>query len=299
MSSSHMISEETMYVKKLGEFYDATVYALSPNRSLREDSHGAALHSYANNLAGWLARGILSSQSLSKMLISAKPLLSPEIRCGRDQRNTQSSLPARILDDLLVCKTRAYYTSKRTEYKSRKEHDMEISKKHGSAFIKNYLIPKIASLSASEESLNNILTMETEKTINICYQDLDKEIIGVIDAVIIAKIRSTVLRVIIVEVADTDTNTFLKKKHILPRILIYMSAYYLCYGIIPVGLYISLSPGSDPPALLILSKKILNKGLPRLLKKIKELSEMEEEPEPSGDPPCSHCVYANICKFRR
>jgi len=306
MSSSHTTSGETMFVKKLGDYFGATVYALYPNQSMLAGSLGVELRSYVSNLASWLAKGILSSQSLSKTLISAKPLLSPEIRCGLDQRSLTSSLPARILDDFAICEARAYYTAHREQYKPRKIYDMAESDKRGRIFISNYLFPAIRQAIASTSSaLNTVLKLEDcsgrDKQYSLSYEGFDKPIVCKPDAIVYMLIKANrvhSLRALVVEVADTDTQTVLGRKHVLPRIHLYTSAVYLCTGVVTAGVYVSLSPASDPPALLVTPALKTGRVLAKLLNKLKAAISANAPPKPSGKPPCTHCVYASTCIFR-
>ncbi len=297
-----MTYEETMYVKKLGVYCGVTVYALYPSQSTLEDSRGANLRYYVNNLAEWLAKGILSSQFLSKTLISAEPLLSPEIKHGTGQREWTCLLPARILDDLIICRARAYYVAHPEQYKPRRIPDMEDSKRRGEEFVGKYLLPKLENLKRCG-SLNRIMKLEDcnkeDKKYYIIYSGLKREITCKPDAVIILLLKGKILRTIVVEVADTDAKIILEKKHVIPRILLYMLATYLHYGVPSVGLYISLSPVSSPPVIMFLLKKRSKKiTIIKYLEEVKRVLQSEEVPSPAKKPICSHCVYASICKFK-
>ena len=303
MSSSPMISVEMMFVRKLGEYYGAMAYALYPSQSMQEDLHGLELQSYVSNLAEWLGKGILLSQSLSKTLISAEPLLSPKIRYGTGRRGWKYSLPARILDDYMVCRARAYYTAHAEEFRPRRILDMEESEKRGNIFVKMYLIPALERVSSEEGILNKLVKVENcneeNRVYYIAYEDIDKEIDCKPDMLAITLLNSRVFRVIVFEVADTDTSTILKTRHVLPRIILYMMAIYLYYGIPSIGVYVSLSPKSYPPALLLKPRKKAVNKLLVFLEEIKRILELEEPPKPSSKPPCGHCVYASICRFAK
>ena len=293
-----------MYVKKLDDYYGAMVYALYPSQSTLEDLRGQGLQSYVNSLADWLAMGILSSQSLFKTLISAEPLLLPSIRSGTGRRGWMSSLPARILDDYMICRTRAYYTAHPELFKPRKIVDMEDSEERGRVFIKRCLIPKLREYSESEigrKYRNEILKLEDCNEINkkyyLKYEKLEKEIGCKPDMVAIILLRNKLLRLLVFEIAETDTQTVLNKKHVMPRILLYMVATYLHYGVPSVGFYISLSLKSSPPALLFVSKGKLARGLSKKLEEIRKLVSLENPPKPTKKPICSHCVYTSTCHY--
>jgi len=300
MSSSPTISKEMIFVKKLGAYYGVTAYALYPNQFMLEDLHGLELQSYASNLAEWLARAILSSQSLFKILTSAEPLLLPEIKSGTGQRGWMSSLPARILDDFMICRTRAYYTAHPELFKPRRILDMEDSEKRGETFVRRYFIPKIREL-MEEITAHKILKLEDcneeDKKYYLVYKGLDKEIACKPDMVVITLFYGKLLRTLVFEVADTDTNTVLKRKHIIPRILLYIIATYLHYGIPSIGFYVSLSPKSSPPSIVFIPKGSSSRRLIRILEDIRKLISATEIPKPSRKPICSHCIYSSICKF--
>ncbi len=304
MSSSHMTSEGTMYVRKLGLYFDAMVYALYPNRYMLEDSHGVELRSYVNSLADWLAKGILLSQSLSRILISAEPLLSPKIKYGIGRKGSKYSLWARILDDIMICGTRAYYSIHREEFRARRMLDMEESERRGEIFVRMYLIPRLKKMSLetiNRNYKNRLLKVEEcneeRRVYHIVYEGLDKEIGCRPDMLAILLVHGKLPRTLVFEVADTDVITVIRNKHVIPRVLLYMMATYLYYGIPSVGVYVSLSPSSNPPALLFLSKGENPGKLLNLLDKIKELQTLSEPPKPPEKPPCGHCVYATVCRF--
>ena len=301
MSSSHTIFEEMMYVKKLDVYYGATAYALYPSQSILEDLHGLELQSYVSNLAEWLVKGILSSQSLFKILTSVEPLLSPEIRSGTGRKGWMSSLPARILDDYMICRTRAYYTAHPESFKPRRILDMEESRKHGEVFIRSYLIPEIRKLTENtvgKSHKHEVMKLEESKKYYLIYKGLEKEITCKPDMVVIILFHGKLLRILVLEAAETDSHTVLRKKHIIPRILLYMIATYLHYGIPSAGLYISLSPKSSPPVIALIPRRTMRtRKLVQILKDIRDLVISKEIPKPSKNPICSHCVYKSICKF--
>jgi len=300
-----------MYVKKLGVYYGITAYALYPSQSTLEDLHGLELQSYVSSLADWLAKGILSSQSLFKILTSAEPLLSPEIRSGTGLKGWMSSLPARILDDFMICRTRAYYTAHPELFKSRRIVDMEESEKRGEVFIRRYFIPKIRKLvdkAVEKNYKHEILKLEDcnkeNKKYYLIYKGLEKEIACKPDMVAIISFYGKFLRTLVFEVAETDTHTVLRRKHVIPRILLYIIATYLHYGIPSVGFYISLSPKSSPPTIVFIPKGgKQQKGTTRIRKLIQILEDIRnlvlatDVPKPNRNPICSHCVYRPICKF--
>lgn len=209
-------------------------------------------------------------------------------------------LPARILDDLMVCRTRAYYAAHPEAYKPRRIPDMEDSERRGEQFVRVFF-SKLKEINRSS-SLNEIVKLEDcnreGKKYYLVYSDLEKEISCKPDAILIINIYSKTLRALVLEAAETSTEVILKDKHVIPRILLYMMSSYLYYGVASAGLYVSLSPDSKPPAVLFIQRRTLG-GKMVFLERVKELVEATEPPAPKGNPPCSHCVYASICRFRR
>jgi CRISPR/Cas system-associated exonuclease Cas4 (RecB family) len=209
----------------------------------------------------------------------------------------------------MICRTRAFFTAHRRQYMSRRILDMEDSEKRGERFIKDYLFPKFESLET--EKLNYILKADTEKKYSIVYGDSETtkrsynygdqgvEVICEPDAVLVIKVYNRILRAIVVEISDTDSNIILARRHVIPRILLYMAAAYLHHGVVSAGLYASLSPKSDPPAVLFIQKRSGGRKLTKTLDRVIELLKATQPLAPEGNPPCNHCIYAGICMFRR
>jgi hypothetical protein len=292
-----------MFVEKLGVYYGVTVYALYPTQSTPEDSLGRRSTSYASNLADWLAKGILSSQSLFRTLISVEPLLLPEVRSGTGRKGGMSSLPARILDDYMICIARAWFTAHPEMRKPRKMPDMEDSGELGRVFISKYLIPKLEEYSKTaggkygNELVSIIDCNEENRIYYLKYEGLNKEIGCKPDMVAIILLRKKLLRLLVFEVAETDTLVILCRRHVIPRLLLYMVATYLHYGIPSTSLYVSLSPSSSPPALLLVSRGRLAKKMHSVLEEISKIALLDTPPKPSKEPVCSHCVYASTCRY--
>lgn len=209
-------------------------------------------------------------------------------------------MPARILDDYVICRTRAYYTAHPESFRPRRILDMEDSERRGKIFVNEHFIPRIRDLS-KEGAYHKILKLEEcdeeNKVYYLVYRDLDKTIACKPDLVSIVLLHDGTLRALVFEVADTDVNIVLRRKYILPRILLYTEATYLYYGIPSVGFYVSLSPRSSPPSIILLPKGNSNRKLVRILEGVSKLVSATEAPKPSRKPMCSHCVYASICKF--
>lgn len=105
---------------KLGGSYAVTVYRISQDQYMEEEYLGIDPSSYRKRLLNFLKKEIPQLSSQFKTLISGELLSSPRIR----YRDTtyKSTLPARIFDDLLICKQRAYFTL----YKHKNIHDIRL-----------------------------------------------------------------------------------------------------------------------------------------------------------------------------
>jgi hypothetical protein len=94
--------------EKLGGSYVVTVYRLYLDQFTEEDYLGIEPSSYRKRLLNILKKEIQWLSSQSKTLTSQELLSSTRIKYQRT--NYKLSLPARILDDIGVCKLRAKYT---------------------------------------------------------------------------------------------------------------------------------------------------------------------------------------------
>jgi len=115
------------YVERFGDYYGVTVYRLYPDQPTREEYLGAGSSSYRKRLAELLRREISWLSYQSRMLTSQELLSSPRIRY-RDTKY-KLSLPARIFDDLLICKVRCKYSIDKIRASS--DPRMEYERKEG------------------------------------------------------------------------------------------------------------------------------------------------------------------------
>lgn len=207
------------------------------------------------------------------------------------------SLPARILDDLAICRTRAYYTLHREQVKQRKLPDMEESKRRGESFVKGFLKPALEKHLRGEGLAKLLGEVKVGERLSVWFEGMDRPIVCVPDAVALLKLEKNALRCMVFEVADTDAQQVMVSKHLLPRVSLYVLASYYRYGAPSAGVYVSLSPYSDPPALLIKPKS--TKPLENRLLKVCELAERSDAPEPRGNQYCHHCVYRHMCRYSK
>lgn len=210
-------------------------------------------------------------------------------------------MPARILDDIMVCGTRAYYTAHYERYRARGIVDMKDSEIRGRAFVEH--LQRALEGAGAKDMSNDVVEFWDNRAYYLAYDGLEKEIACKPDATIILLLGKRMLKGIAIEAADTDVNTVLREKHLVPRLLLYMAAIYLYYGVPSATLYVSLSPLSKPPAALFLVKdrSKQRKEAARIgvyLDWVRELLQSEKPPTPKRNPICSHCVYAHICEFK-
>mgnify|MGYP001772710452 CR=1 FL=1 len=119
------------YVEKFGDCYGVTVYRLYPDQLTREEFLGTGLTSYQKRLAELLKREISWLSSQSRTLTSQELLSSPRIKY-RDTK-FKLSLPARIFDDVLICKQRGKFSVEK--FKASADPRMEYEKKEGEVLI--------------------------------------------------------------------------------------------------------------------------------------------------------------------
>jgi len=125
---------------RLGDYYAVTVYRIYQDQFMEEEYLGIDPSSYRTRLLRFLEKEIPQFSSQFKTLISAEPLLSPRIRYR--EVPYKLVLPARIFDDLLVCKQRAYFslTKAKTIYDLRMEferkNDIPLESRQMEVFLK-------------------------------------------------------------------------------------------------------------------------------------------------------------------
>lgn len=212
-------------------------------------------------------------------------------------------MPARILDDLAVCRTRAYYSAHRDTYRPRRVPDMKESEKLGKMFSEELKeeLENASNVGVGGELLAKPLLVKTEAELRVLYRNSGILINCRPDAVVILGLRKVGLRALAIEVAETDTDTLLKWGHVFPRILLYALATYLHYGVPTAGVYVSLVPLAtyENLALLLRPRGGARRRLLRTLDSLAELAELNEPPPPKDGAPCFHCTYAHICRYRR
>ncbi len=187
----------------------------------------------------------------------------------------------------------------RDRYRARRVLDMEYSELRGRMFVR-LLFARLDALQGQNVVLRKVDCNEEGRKYSVAFTGLRRELVCKPDGVIVLLLRNRVIRSLVLEVADTDCATVIGRRHLLPRLILYMIATYLEYGAVSAGLYVSLAPLSTPPALLLVGEEgATTQPLERLLSRIAELVESEEPaPPPSGRRPCGHCVYAPICEYR-
>ncbi|AGJ62078.1 CRISPR-associated protein, CscB [Sulfolobus islandicus LAL14/1] len=119
------------YVEKFGDYYGVTVYRLYPDQPMQEEYLGIGSTSYRKRLAELLRKEISWLSYQSKTLTSQELLSSPRIKY-RDTKY-KLSLPARIFDDLLICKVRCKYSI--DKIKASGDPRMEYERKEGEVVI--------------------------------------------------------------------------------------------------------------------------------------------------------------------
>ena len=193
-----MISGETMYVRRLGVYSGVMVYALYPSRSTLEDLRSRGWRSWLEGLAKWFARAIQSSSFLYRIVISSTPFPLPRIKFGEEERKEMLSLWARILDDLVICRARAYYSIReRVEGILRGSPHIKIKTSDESLSIEKSLL-----LDLLKRELSSIVILsEIEPVLEIRVGNILLR--GKPDLYLIANINN-VIRGLVIELHETD-----------------------------------------------------------------------------------------------
>ena len=178
---------------------------------------------------------------------------------------------------------------------------MRYSERRGREFIK-LLFEELSSLQGQNVVLRKVSCDEEGRKYSVAFTETSRELVLTCrpDGVVIVLLGGGVIMSLVLEVADTDCATVIRRRHLLPRLVLYMIATYLEYGATSAGLYVSLAPLSTPPALLLVGREGATvRPVERLLSCIADLVERDEPPPPSSKrPPCGHCVYAPTCVYR-
>jgi len=292
--------------RRLGEFYGVSVYVLYRGRSTPGESVDPGYLSYVRSLARLLAEAILSSSSLSRIATSARPLLSQRIRYGKGSSRRRSLLWARILDDVTVCRTRAFYTVHHSGFS---RADLRESHRRGAEFVDELLRAiKDLSTKGTENRILSAISCDKSKTrFYIDYVGRNGDQYTIVcrpDVIIVCGYRGA-LRTLVIEVGETDIDTVLRYKHVFPRLLLYMLALYLHYGFPSIGTYVPLSSiqGNSSIALLLAVDSVDSsikcvRWLHSVLEKVVEICDLEFPPPPSSRPWCCSCIYSRICPYR-
>uniref|UniRef100_A0A7C1T5F6 Dna2/Cas4 domain-containing protein n=1 Tax=Thermofilum pendens TaxID=2269 RepID=A0A7C1T5F6_THEPE len=201
----------------------------------------------------------------------------------------------------MVCRARAYYAARPERYWARSVLDMRHSERRGREFIR-LLFGELGSLRDRNVVLRKINCDEEGRRYSVVFADQERELelTCTPDGVVLVLLGGGAVRSLVLEVADTDCATVVGRRYLLPRLILYMIATYLEYGVVSAGLYVSLAPLSTPPALLLTGRKgATARPVERILSRVADLVERDEPVLPSGGrPPCEHCIYAHACVYR-
>lgn len=118
------------FVVKLGDSSAVTVYRIFQDQFTEEDFPGIDLYSYRKKLREFLEKEIRSLSFLSKTQTSRELLSSRRIRYRGV--SYKLSLPARIFDDISVCKLRGKFSVE--SYKFEKDMRLEYERKNEFSF---------------------------------------------------------------------------------------------------------------------------------------------------------------------
>ena len=221
------------------------------------------------------------------------------------------SLPARILDDLMVCRTRAWFTLTKVVSRKNPYHRGAISRQ-------NEFLEQLEKMFI-EIGGDNVLTSGYEWPVEatIYCENLRFRLRGKVDLFLLLNLgglrgkTSPMLRGLAVEVAETEVKYILSKQYLLPRLFFYSSALYLDLGVPTASLYIPLTPaGKLKGILLVGSRRNYSKNygknsefkipsFSKLCRSLGLLKDYESPPQPKGMISCHDCLYRNKCPYVR
>lgn len=291
---------ETMYVRRLGAYSGVMVYALYPSLSTLEGLRGLGWRSWLEGLAKWFAKAILSSSSLYRMVTSSMPFPLPRVRSGEEGKKERSSLWARTLDDLVICRARAYYSIReRAEGVLRKTPHIELRTSNES---KN--VDKSLFLETLKEELSKSLLMSIREPLlklkigNILLR-------GRPDLYLIVSMKG-IFRGFITELHETSFRVIRRTWHIIPRLYTYCLASHQNYGVVPIALSIPLSMEDEFGILCLLNsvndkdvRHIPLRTMSSLYSELNYISTLERPMYPHAKSRifCKECKYRDLCEF--
>ncbi len=204
-------------------------------------------------------------------------------------------LPARILDDLMICRTRAWFTIRRTRGR-------EIPHHRGAKALQEAFLNQ---LEQACEQAGNVMLFQKEKPVSVKLT-CDSNAVGLrgkVDAFLIIHIGGS-LRGIALETAQTGAEHVLRRGYILPRLLLYASSLNLSLGLTTVAVYLSLSASGRIRGLMFRGGNVagFHVKIPPMYNLCRELAsimERETPPKPRGLCFCAECRYRFLCPHMR
>jgi len=213
------------------------------------------------------------------------------------------SLWARTLDDLVICRTRAYYSIReRIEGVIQGTPHIKIRTSDESLSVEKSLL-----LDLLKKELSSIVILsEIEPVLEIRVGNILLR--GKPDLYLIANINN-VVRGLVIELHETDFSALKRTWHILPRLYAYSLATYNRYGIIPISFSIPLSIAEEFAILCLAntidesSKQMGRISLPpisTLCSELSYISSLNNPPQPYSKSKifCKECKYRTVCEFK-
>jgi len=253
-----------------------------------------------------LAQAIASSLYPCRTATSNARLLPRSFSCSAAAAATKSpsstegsaiQIPARALDEIEVCRTRAYFILRRAR--------------------PGELPPDAArDCPGRERSLAQKLRKELEEVGVILYSYNGAEktagahrvslqaagaawMIGLRPDYAAAVASEGRAATLVVEAACTNPEEALPR--IAPRLLLYKAWMDSCIGGNALAVYAPLVPGQSPVLLAVENPMQAWRCVEERLRRLHGIAEAAEPPQPasSQSPPCSHCGYRSLCPYAR
>lgn len=292
-----------MYVRRLGAYSGVTVYALYPGRSTLEGLRGLGWRSWLEGLAKWFVRAIQSSSFLYKIVTSSAPFPLLRIRSGEEERKETLLLPVRILDDLVMCKARAWYgIRERREGIIRRVPHIELRTSDESKKVEKSVFLDVLM----KELRESIILGEREPRLRTKVGNIVLK--GKPDLYLVVNLNGYI-RGLIIDLQETSFDSLTKTWHIIPRLYTYVLASHMKYGVTPIAFSIPLSMAEEF-AILCLSKtngvseahttSLHLSTIITLYSELNYLSILAKPPRPSTKSRifCNECRYRAECEYR-
>lgn len=296
-----MIGQGSVYAGCSG----VTAYRLYPSPSTREGSAGTRRSASRLEHLRYLAQAIASSLYPCRTVTSNARLLPPGFSCSAAAAAKSSSstadsaikAPARALDEVEVCRTRAYFILQRVR-QGELPPDAALDCPRQERNLAKQLERRLEETGVILYSYNG-----TEKNTGVHRASLQAAgatwLIGLRPDYAAAVASEGRAAALVVEAACTSPEEALPR--ITPRLLLYKAWMDNCIGGNALAIYAPLVPGETPVLLSVTNPLRAWRCVEERLRQLHGIASAPEPPRPASNqnPPCSHCGYRSICPYTR